>query len=338
MFKRIFPQVAILALILLVGLAGCSTTKETVGQVNGEAITKKEFEQRVSDLQRMYEQQYGIKFEDESGQKLMDSLKEMVLDQLVAEKLLLQEAKKQGLKVKDQEVKDRLNQDKQMVGGEQEFQKILKEELKISEREYKKYLADQLLIEKLYDQVIADVKVDESEVKNYYDQNKGLFVTPEQWHVRHILLPTKEEAEQVIKDLKGGADFAKLASEKSTDPTAKENQGDLGYIDEDTNFVPEFKQAAFALKAGEFTIQPVKTDYGFHVIKVEDRRPARQQTYEEAKNQIESELTRQKQTEKFHRFVEELKQKANIVKSGDSQPAQPASAPSEGPGAEGQKN
>lgn len=332
--KRVTILVATLALVMLVGITGCSVTQETVGQVNGEKITKKEFDQSLYQMQRRWEQQSGMTFEGEAGQQMLDSLKEMVLEQLIAEKLLLQEAKEDGLKVKSEEVSARLAQDKQMVGNNDEFKKILQEELNLTEREYKKYLEDQLLLEKLYNQVVADVKVDETEVKNYYDQNQGTFVVPEQWHVKHILVNTEEEANQVIKDLKGGADFAQLAVDKSIDPSAPDNKGDLGFIDETTNFVEEFKTAAFALEVGQLS-SPVKSDYGYHVIKLEERQPARQQTYEEAKFQIESWMTQQKQSEKFQLFMEDLKNKATIVKNTEAQPSQPAQpAPAETPPAE----
>ena len=90
-------------------------------------------------------------------------------------------------------------------------------------------------------------------------------------HARHILVKTKEEAEAIIKQLDGGADFEKLAKEKSNDPSGKTNGGDLGYFGPG-QMVPEFEKAALALDVGAYTKEPVQTQFGWHVIKVEDKR------------------------------------------------------------------
>ena len=121
---------------------------------------------------------------------------------------------------------------------------------------------------------LARKDVTEAKLKERYDQYIKTSAPHEEVHARHILVPTEEEAKQIIDQLKKGADFAKLASEKTTDPAGKTSGGDLGYFGE-KDMVPEFAQAAFALKPGEFTQTPVKTQFGWHVIKVEDRRQAK---------------------------------------------------------------
>jgi peptidyl-prolyl cis-trans isomerase C len=93
----------------------------------------------------------------------------------------------------------------------------------------------------------------------------------EEVHARHILVGSEAEARDIIKQLDAGADFAELAKAKSTDPSAKTNGGDLGYFRRDA-MVPEFAEAAFTIKPGTIDQEPVKTQFGWHVIKVEDRR------------------------------------------------------------------
>ena len=114
----------------------------------------------------------------------------------------------------------------------------------------------------------------------------------EEVHARHILVPTEEEAKKVIAELKGGADFAKLAAKYSKEPGAAERGGDLGFFTAN-DMVPEFSAAAFALKPGSYSTTPVKTQFGWHVIKVEERRSAPPKTLEQATPEIRQALIRE---------------------------------------------
>jgi peptidyl-prolyl cis-trans isomerase C len=127
----------------------------------------------------------------------------------------------------------------------------------------------------------------------------------------------------VIEQLKKGADFATLAKEKTTDPAGKTSGGDLGWFTKD-QMVPDFADAAFKLKKGEFTQTPVKTQFGWHVIKVEDRRVAKPPSFEELKPQLNNELAREFVAQKMN----ELKTAAKIeLYNGDgSKPGAPAAA------------
>jgi peptidyl-prolyl cis-trans isomerase C len=107
-------------------------------------------------------------------------------------------------------------------------------------------------------------------------------------HARHILVPTEAEAKSVIAELEKGADFAALAKKYSKDPGA-ESGGDLGYFGHD-DMVKEFADAAFALSPGQYTKTPVKTEFGWHVIKVEDRRAGKPPSFEEAREQLSREI------------------------------------------------
>ncbi len=114
----------------------------------------------------------------------------------------------------------------------------------------------------------------------------------EEVHARHILVPTEAEAKKVIAELKGGADFAKLAAKYSKEPGAAERGGDLGFFTAN-DMVPEFSAAAFALKPGTYSTTPVKTQFGWHVIKVEERRSAPPKTLEQATPEIRQALIRE---------------------------------------------
>jgi peptidyl-prolyl cis-trans isomerase C len=113
----------------------------------------------------------------------------------------------------------------------------------------------------------------------------------EEVHARHILVADEAEAKEIIKQLQGGADFAALAKEKSTDPSAQNNAGDLGYFRREM-MVPEFAEVAFTLEPGAISKEPVKTQFGWHVIKVEDRRQT-VPTFEEKEPELKEQISRE---------------------------------------------
>ncbi len=178
-------------------------------------------------------------------------------------------------------------------------------------------LSENELLANAYFADLARKDVTEAKLRQRYDEYIKTAAPHEEVHARHILVPTEDEAKQIIEQLKKGADFAKLASDKTTDPAGKTSGGDLGYFGE-KDMVPEFAQAAFALKPGEFTQTPVKTQFGWHVIKVEDRRQAKPPTYDEVAPQI----ARQMAQEIADAKIKELATAAKIeVFNADGTPA-----------------
>ncbi|MCC0031049.1 MAG: peptidylprolyl isomerase [Brucellaceae bacterium] len=155
------------------------------------------------------------------------------------------------------------------------------------------FLRDRALHEEFVKTQIADVITDE-EVRARYD--KEVAATPPQNEVRarHILVKTEDEAKAIIKELNDGADFAKLADEKSQDKGG--SGGDLGYFGPG-QMVPEFEKAAFALDVGAITQEPVQSQFGYHIIKVEDKRLQQPPPYEEVKDQMRSVVMRERYVE-----------------------------------------
>ncbi len=161
------------------------------------------------------------------------------------------------------------------------------------------------LLEALYKaEVLNKTQPSEKEMKDYYEKTR--------WQVKasHILVPTEEEAAAISEQLSAGADFAQLAKEKSTDPGTKEKGGDLGFFDWG-RMVSPFRDTAFAKQPGTIS-KPVQTRYGWHIIKVEDRREAEVKSFEEQKNSIESTLSREKAKERSEEYLTALKDNANI--------------------------
>ena len=138
-----------------------------------------------------------------------------------------------------------------------------------------------------------------------YDEAIKQVKNEEEVHARHILVPTEDEAKAIVAELKGGADFAALAKEKSKDPGAAEG-GDLGYFTKD-QMVPEFAAVAFKLDKGQLS-DPVKTQFGWHIIKVEDKRIKPTPAFEQVKPQIDNYVAHRAQSQ----LVEKLRSAANV--------------------------
>jgi peptidyl-prolyl cis-trans isomerase C len=309
-----------ISLFLLLGvllLTGCNTN--VVATVNGEEITQQQLDKRVSIVKDYYEKQYGQKIEGQDAQKLIDNMKPGLLDEMISDTLKRQEARKVGKDMTDQQIQEKIDGVKKQFPNEEAF---------------KNFLAQQDLTEKdmaymlnLQDVVLKDVKAPtEEEVQEYYDQNKEQFKIAEQYEVRHILISTdpddagnvkhtEAEAEklavQVLADIKNGKDFAALAREKSEDLGSKDNGGLYTFKKGDT--VPEFEKAALALKPGEYTREPVKTQFGYHIIKLEKLIPVRDQSFAEVKDGIKQQLDQEAKKNKFNAYLEDLKKKAKIT-------------------------
>ncbi|WP_237153236.1 peptidylprolyl isomerase [Oryzibacter oryziterrae] len=175
----------------------------------------------------------------------------------------------------------------------------------------------------LEDQVQA--KITDDEIKARYEKDIAGYTPPEEVHARHILVKTEEEANQIIKDLAAGKDFAALAKEKSLDPGSKDNGGDLGFFAKG-QMVPEFETEAFSLQPGQTSAKPVKTQFGYHVLKVEEKRTQPVPKLEDVREQVVQVLQREKAQE----ILTKLKGEAKIENL--LPPPAPAATPA--PGAE----
>jgi peptidyl-prolyl cis-trans isomerase C len=178
---------------------------------------------------------------------------------------------------------------------------------------------NRLLMEALLQDAGKSSLSDDAERKVYEEAVKQV-KNEEEVHARHILVPTEDEAKAILAQLKGGADFAALAKEKSKDPGAAEG-GDLGYFTKE-QMVPEFAEVAFKLGKGQLS-DPVKTQFGWHIIKVEDKRIRPTPTFEQVKPQIENYVAHRAQAE----LVENLRKSATVERLDKPVAADPSLNP-----------
>lgn len=183
------------------------------------------------------------------------------------------------------------------VEGEQAFKDQLE---KIKEGFIKQYAVNK---------VLSNVQVSEDEVKEYFEKNKENFKNPESITSSHILVESEEKAKEIIQEIKDGTTFEEAAKKYSTCPS-KAQGGNLG---ESTRgkMVPEFEDVAFNMEVGAVS-EPVKTQFGYHIIKLNDKKEASNSTYEQVKDQIKSQLLGQKQQKAYIDKTNELKEKYEV--------------------------
>jgi len=310
-------------LVLAVAAAGCG--EDVVAAVNGEKITASELSQQVDQIKAELEER-GLDFSGEQGKILMDSLEKEILNRMINNKLMIQEAKRFGTLTPEQ-VKEKMAEVKERFASGEEYESFLSQAGMTEE--------EAAYVMNLQEQLTKDIApVSETEAREYYEANQEQFSRLEQLKVRHILFfvddgtnnypvkhtdaEAKKMAEEVIAGLNQGGDFAALAREKSEDEGTKVNGG--LYIFSKGQAVEEFETAAYALSPGEYTGTPVRTEYGYHVIKMEEKIPAGQETFAQVKESLMEQLLQQAGQEKFNQFMQDAKDKADIVNNLDVKP------------------
>jgi peptidyl-prolyl cis-trans isomerase C len=186
-------------------------------------------------------------------------------------------------------------------------------------RQALKEIEQQLLVKAWMNRKLKG-SITEGAVQQAYNRYLAEYKPDEEVRARHVLTETEDQAKAVIADLKKGGDFADVAKAKSKDPSAKSNGGDLGYFTKD-EMVKEFSDAAFGMKAGELLAAPVKSQFGWHVIKLEDRRMTTAPTLEQATPAIREQLAE----ETAQKLVAEMRGKAKVkLFTPDGQPLEAA--------------
>ncbi|TLD86735.1 peptidyl-prolyl cis-trans isomerase [Helicobacter sp. MIT 05-5294] len=242
-------------------------------EVNGKAVTEKD----IAPLMRSLP---GVAFE-----QLPEDAKGQIINQAIERKLLIEQAKK-----------DKIQNSKEF-----------KEALAAAEEE--------LMLQAWMGKQIEKIKVSEAEISQFYNQNKDKFVQPEMVRASHILVSSESDAKAIIADLKkagknAAARFNEIIREKMQNGSAKDG-GNLGYFAKN-QMVPEFSNAAFKLSKGTYTTTPVKTQFGYHVIYVEDKKASGTLALNDIKGQIEQNIKMKKFQENLKKEGESLRKKAKV--------------------------
>lgn len=276
--NKLMLTFAVITLALLLIFATAFSKTETAASVNGEKITKDELNTKLTEM-------YGAD----------------TLDSLITNKVIEMEADKQKVKVTGNEIDEELTKLQDSYGGEEAFAAAL-EQNKVSIDRIREDIQTYLLAEKM---IKPSIKVTEEEMKTYFEENKESFDQKEQVKASHILVEDEATAKKVKKELESGKDFAELAKEYSTDASNAAKGGDLGYFGKG-EMAKEFEEAAFGMKVGEVSA-PVKTDFGYHIIKVADKKAAKTAVFEDHKEEIKESLFDQKIQTEYPNWLEKKK-------------------------------
>lgn len=318
----------IVVVVASLAFAGCSPAEpvesvesgaQKVVTFDGGEVTKGEVQEALD----QFAQQSGAGEIPPDSPQYQAALQQ-VMPQLVGIEIAQAYAQENNIEVTQEDVneeietiKDQIAEQAQQagqgdIGRNEAFEEALTQ-ADLTEEELRQDIREQLPIQLVQEEVVGDVEPTEDEIQAYYDENKDLqFATPEQRCISHILFnkDQQQKAEEVKQQLQDDGDFAELAREFSQDPGSKEEGGDLGCQGEGS-FVPEFEEAAFSAEEGE-VVGPVETEFGYHVIKVTETRPAETAPLEEVKPQIREQLAQQEQFTEFERWLEEQKEQRNI--------------------------
>jgi peptidyl-prolyl cis-trans isomerase C len=287
-----------------------------VARINGIEVKKDELVKEAGAMRMQLAQMQGIQAPLNTG------FYKEVLDGIIARTLLQQEAKEQKVAVTDAEIEQQMAALRSRFPDAATFQKALASQ-GMTEATLRQQMRRDGSIQKLVQtKVLTDLTVSDQAAKDFYDKNQDKLKQPERVHLRHILVradanapaadkaKAKAKAEELLKRVQNGEDFAKLAAESSDDPGSKTRGGDLSWIARGQ--VPPFDKAAFALTKPNELGPVVESEYGYHVIQLLERQDATVPPFETVKPRIAEFLKQRQSQEKLHAHVQELRSKGKV--------------------------
>ncbi len=294
--------------VLFLLLAACrgqeppTPTAPPVATVNGEQIGVREFEKRLEEQMALVKSKATLKPEQ------LTSLKEEVLNRLTDEKLILQRARELSLTVDDVETEARIGEIRKDYSAES-FESLFGNG-GIDYPAWKKALQKRMLLEKVIAQdVNAKIQVTDGEAELYFNANRKVYASAQRVRVAQIVIRDRDRAEGILKRLKAGEDFGKVARAVSIGPEA-ERGGDLGFFERGT--MPEaIDRVVFSLPVGKLS-RVVRSPHGFHIFKVLEKDETRGRNFAEIKEWVRADLRKLKEAEEYERWIEGLKAKAEI--------------------------
>ena len=299
--------------------ADTSKMPAVVANVNGKEIKKDDLVKQAEAMRA----QVAMASQGREIPALDEAFYKKVLDGMVAQELLLQDARRQGVTVSDEELKPQMAALRGRFPSQAEYDKALSQQ-GLTEKQLTEKLRDEAVLQKYVGtKVFNQVAVTDQAAREFYDQNQDKMQRPERVHARHILIKVepgaaeadkqkaKDKAEGLLKEIQGGADFAKLAAENSDDPGSKARGGDLSWFSRG-QMVPPFDKAVFALAKPNDLSGVVETQFGYHIIQLLEKEAASAVPFEEAKPRIDQMLKQRQAGQRLESHVEGLKKQGKV--------------------------
>ena len=326
---------------MALSFTGCNMIKRTaasigktvLAEVDGTKITRADVDAELKSTLSQYKEQYGDDFEENSDLKdKLKSTRENVVDSLVEKEVLLKMAKKLDLVPEEDEInkyaEEQVQKYRDQVASsstatetstatvEEEFNKFL-DNYGYTLETFTQYFKDTYVINKVIEDMVKDVTVSDDEIQSYYDENTDSYKREAGADAYNILVDSEEKAKEIKSQIKSLDDFKKFADENNTD-SIKGKGGYLGYVTyENSGMVEEFTNAFKELKSGEVS-DPVKSDYGWHLIMAENvHTEAYTATVDEAKAEIESTLLNNKKQQAYNDKLDQYKEEVGVKEHKD---------------------
>ncbi|MBN1526923.1 MAG: peptidylprolyl isomerase [Candidatus Omnitrophica bacterium] len=313
---RIALLIASVATFAALGaLAGAEVVDKIAIVVNDEIITQGEIDETLAPI---YEQYRAVYYGDELMRKVEEARRK-VIAQIIEDRLVLSEAKRQGITVEEAEIDARIADTMKRFGSYEQFEKVLAQQGMTMKKLRLRY-KEQIMSRKLIDQKVGGkIAISPVEVSDYYKAHFNEYIQPEEVRVRNILIRPRQGmepeaalilAQDVCERAKKGEDFSELVKRYSEGPHA-EDGGDLGYVKRG-DLLPEIEKIVFILPEGQVS-EVIQTGLGYHVFKVEAKRERRPRTLSEVRHEVEEAIFRQKVSGKLRGWMESLKKNGYIA-------------------------
>jgi parvulin-like peptidyl-prolyl isomerase len=274
-----------------------------IAKVNGTVFTQKDLETEVDRLIPR------VTFHRSVPPEKRKNYYGKAIDQLIDRELQYQDAKAQGIKIEKEKIDAQIGKFKKRFKSEQEYKAALERE-KATEEQVRARIEKELLAQDAFTRNVTEkAKMSDPALKEYYEKNAAKFKQPESVKLRIISVKEEKKAQDILAMIKQGDDFAELAYNMSED-TYRIKSGDAGYIHKG-RMLPEIDEAAFKLKAGEVS-DIIKAENNYFIVKVEDKKPEQQMTFEETKEKLRNELESERAGELKQKWMESLRSKAKI--------------------------
>ncbi len=326
MIRRLAIGLLLLPLLMVLGCES-DVPEGVVAQVGLNGVSQ----EQLDDLKAAYEAAGRAPDKGKQPDEY-ESFEQGLVEHLVALEVMRQKASTFGITITEGDVQDALLQIKQMFQGDDGKFEAALEKQGLTLEQLTQSVKEGLLLDEMKAAVAGDVTVGEEDVQAYYETHKAEFVEQESRDARHILIsPFKEdedgaiaatatqaqwdaakvEAEKIRSQILNGADFVSMVEKHSDDTATNETGGKLGAITRGV-LVPDFEETVFELQSGDLS-EPVKTQYGYHLIEITDITPEQQLSYDQVMERIRSELLQQKQDEAWDRWLAKAKAEVGVV-------------------------
>ncbi|MGL4572941.1 MAG: peptidylprolyl isomerase [Clostridium sp.] len=316
-----------LVAVASMSFVGCKMIQKTPEAINNEAlakigdqkITRGDLNKVMDPYYKQLEQQYGANYKDNAQIKtqLLQQEKQQ-LNALVDRKVMLDEAQKNGWAPKEEDLNKQIDEQMKVMKSayktEDEFKQAYEENGYKDENALKDMIKDNIIVKLVIDDhILKDAKVSDEDVKKYYDDNKAQFTNGAGADAYNIVLPDEATAKKVREEIVSGKVTFKAMAEKYNTDNTKTTGGSLGFVPYDsTQLLPEFMTAFKKLKAGEVS-QPVKTQYGYHLIKAEDIKTKESVTpFDKVKDQIKKQLENTKEQKVYEDTLKKWKDELGV--------------------------